>query len=97
MAAIPEILIEAVKLHKAGKLAQAEHLYRQVLQVNPRQADALNLLGVIANQRDKPETAIGLIRQAIAVQPGEAEFHSNLAAAHKAAGDVAAAVDQYRQ
>jgi tetratricopeptide (TPR) repeat protein len=97
MAAVREILVEAVNLHKAGKLEQAEYLYRQVLREDPRQADALNLLGVIANQLGKPEAAIDFIRQAIATQPGEMEFHNNLASAYKAAGEVAAAADEYRQ
>lgn len=97
MATLREVLEEAVKLHQAGQLSQAEARYRQVLRADPRQPDALNLLGVIANQVGKPEIAVSYIRQALAVQPGEAEFHSNLAAACKAAGDVAAAISHYRE
>ena len=95
-APIRDVLAEAVKLHQAGNLQQAESLYRQVLRADPRQADALNLLGVIANQTGKPEIGIDLIRQAIAIQPSEAEFHHNLAAAHKAVGEVAAAIAEHR-
>jgi tetratricopeptide (TPR) repeat protein len=91
MATTHEILEEGVQLHKAGKLPQAEERYRQVLRADPQQADALNLLGVIANQ-------VGtFFRQALAVQPAEAEFHRNLAAAYKAVGNVPGAVFEYRE
>ncbi len=97
MATIGELLNEAVKLHQAGNLQQAEQLYRQVLRVDPRQPDALNLLGVLANQVGKPEAGIELIAQAVALKPAEPEFHNNLAAAHKAAGNVAEAITHYRE
>ena len=31
--------------HRAGRVALAEPLYRQVIEANPRQADALHLFG----------------------------------------------------
>lgn len=68
-----------------------------MLRVDPRQPDALNLLGVLANQVGKPEAAIDFIRQALAVKSAEPEFHNNLAAAYKAAGDVPATISHYRE
>lgn len=97
MAAILTMLTEAVQLHQAGEFQHAERIYREVLQIDPNQGDALNLLAVIANHFGKPEAAIDLGRRAIASQPAEAEFHATLAAAYKATGDVAAAVTHYRE
>jgi tetratricopeptide (TPR) repeat protein len=94
---IRDTMIEAVKLHQAGNLPQAEALYREVLRLDPNQGDALNLLGTIANQVGKPEAAIDFIRRAVAVQPSEPEFHGNLSAAYKAAGDLSAAIRHYRE
>jgi len=97
MATIRDMMFEAVKLHQAGNLPQAEQLYREVLRLDPKQGDALNLLGTLANQVGKPEAALDYIRRALVVQPAEPEFHANLAAASKAAGDLAGAITHYRE
>jgi len=44
--------------HQAGRLAQAETLYRQILEEQPNHADALHLLGVIACQAGRYELAV---------------------------------------
>ncbi|HET7832006.1 MAG TPA: sulfotransferase [Gallionella sp.] len=61
-----------------GRLAEAEHLLRQILQVQPEHAFALHLLGVIAHQAGKPELGIALIRKAIHSNAKIALFHANL-------------------
>ena len=71
----------ALQQHQAGRLAEAEAIYRQILVVEPRHADALHLLGVIAHQVSRSAVAVDLIRQAIAIAPENPAFHSNLAAA----------------
>ena len=48
MATISEALAIAIQHHQAGRLQAAEQIYRQILAVEPNQADALHLLGVIA-------------------------------------------------
>ena len=40
----------AVQHHTAGRLPQAESIYKQILQSHPDQPVALHQLGVIANQ-----------------------------------------------
>ena len=46
-----EILNEGLDLHQAGKLDQAEQKYRQVLDQEPGNQDALHFLGLISHQR----------------------------------------------
>ena len=41
MATIPEALTVAMQHHQAGRLQQAEQIYRSVLQAEPNQPDAL--------------------------------------------------------
>ncbi|RMF90868.1 MAG: tetratricopeptide repeat protein [Nitrospinota bacterium] len=55
------MLARAIRHHRAGHLHQAETLYRQVLDQDPHQADALHLLGVLASQAGRYEMAIALI------------------------------------
>ena len=68
MATISEALAIAVQHHQAGRLQAAEQIYRQILAVEPNQADALHLLGVIAYQVGKHEAAVEYIRRAIALK-----------------------------
>jgi Tfp pilus assembly protein PilF len=71
----------AVQNHQAGKLPEAEAVYRQVLNQQPNNPQALHLLGVIAAQVGKFDMAIDLIRRAIASDPTVAGFHNNLGSA----------------
>ena len=64
--------------HQAGRLAEAEKIYRQVLAQQPDHADALHLLGVLAVQTGRLDTAVDLIRRAIEVCPTKASYHSDL-------------------
>jgi predicted O-linked N-acetylglucosamine transferase (SPINDLY family) len=87
----------ALQHHQSGRLAEAEAIYRQILAVEPRHADALHLLGVIAHQVGSNDIAMDLIRQAIALAPGVADYHSNLGEACRAVGQLDEAIAAYRQ
>jgi Flp pilus assembly protein TadD len=81
---------QAVRLHQAGRLAEAEPLYRQLLAASPDHADALHMLGVLAMQAGHPRPALDLIDQAIARRPDAdprgAIYHVNRAGALFALG-----------
>jgi len=97
MATIAEALAVALQYHQAGNLAQAEQLYRQILQANPAEGNALHLLGMLAHQVGQPDKALALIGQAVAVLPQVAEFHSNLAGVYLALGRWDEAIGCYGQ
>jgi tetratricopeptide (TPR) repeat protein len=63
---------------QAGRLESAKLLYKQALNIEPWQPDALNLLGVLALQERDPERAAALIGKAIEAQPSNPGFHANL-------------------
>ncbi len=86
----------AIQHHQAGRLGEAEGLYRQILAVDPNHADALNLLGLIAQVCGSPQVAAGLIRQAIAVQPFAAHYHFNLGNTLKDQGRFAEAIAAFQ-
>ena len=70
-------LQKAIALHQQGQLVQAEALYLQLLQMEPRNADAIHLLGVIAYQSRKFQIAVDLIGHAIEINPDVASYYSN--------------------
>ena len=75
-----EQAIQLASQHQcAGRLADAERLLRQILQAQPKQAHALHLLGIVAHQAGKPDLALKLIGEAVALDGSVALFHSNLA------------------
>lgn len=74
----PQAMLEsAIRLHAAGRLDEAEPLYREVLAANPVQPDALNLLGMVAYQRGKAAEGLPLIERAIRSLPGESSYRNN--------------------
>src|SRR5271163_687705 len=68
---IQSMLGDALSHHRAGRLNEAETIYRHILAMDARHADSLHLLGLIANQRGLHEAAAEMLRQAIAIQPSE--------------------------
>jgi tetratricopeptide (TPR) repeat protein len=51
--------------HQAGRLTAAEGCYRSVLADHPDHADALHLLGLLAQQAGRHDRTVELVRQAI--------------------------------
>lgn len=88
----PASFSEALVLHQRGELAQAEQRYRALLALEPNHTDALHLLGVLALQSGQAQAAITLMKKAIAFRPSIAAYHSNLAEAYRAVGEIALAI-----
>ena len=95
--AVSAALHDAVQHHLAGRLDQAETLYRRILRSHPEQPDALHLLGVVAHQRGQNAAAEALIRNAIRLSPRVPDYHNNLGNALQAQGKPAEAEDSYRR
>lgn len=86
MDSIEQTLAVATGHHRAGRTAEAERLYRDVLDASPGHPDALHLLGVIALQAGRAEDAAAMIGQAVAGDDGSPLFHANLGHALHASG-----------
>lgn len=77
-ATIQSLLQTATTHHQANRTQEAEQGYRDILQRNPTQVDALHLLGVIHYQRKQYPEAISWITQALKVAPKAGIIHYNL-------------------
>ena len=91
-----DILNMAVQHHQAGRLDQADALYRLLLDVEPDFPDALHLSGLLCLARNQPGEAVELIGRAISGKPDNANFRSDLGHAHTALGDKETARDSFR-
>ena len=93
---LDELFAASVEHHQAGRLAEAEAGYRQILTAEPRHADSLHLLGVVAHQVGRSDAAVELIGDAIRLQPGIAAFHLNRGEALRVLGRAEEAVIEAR-
>jgi tetratricopeptide (TPR) repeat protein len=94
---IDEKLKTAILHQQAGRLGQAEALYRQILTIKPDHVDALQLLGVIMILRNRFDVAVELISKAITIVPTAAMFHYNLGLALGSMGKLEDASRCYRR
>jgi tetratricopeptide (TPR) repeat protein len=86
---------EAVAAKDAGDLARARMLYREALRMDPRQADALHMLGLLAQQSGDLPSARTLMEESVAIRPTVALVHFNLANVRDLQGDFAGAILAY--
>jgi tetratricopeptide (TPR) repeat protein len=76
---LDHMLRQAVSLQQNGAFAEAEELYREILELKPRHFDALQLLGALALQAGRLQEGVELLRKALAIDAKQAPIHSNLA------------------
>jgi len=75
---ISAALHQAIEHHKAGRLPEAERLYRAILQADPRQPDAHHNLGQLARQVGQPRVALPHLKAALEVKPEVAQYWLSL-------------------
>jgi tetratricopeptide (TPR) repeat protein len=87
----------AIGHHRAGRLADAEAIYEEILQTSPDHIDSLHLSGVIAHQRGNYGVAIERIGRAIALTSNRpvAELHNNIGVAYRGAGQPEQAIAHF--
>src|SRR2546423_1841102 len=86
----------AMQHHQAGRLSEAETLYRWILEIQPAHCDALHLLGLAAYQRGEHDTAANLIGQAVSLNPRDPIFRNNFGLVLRAQGRLAEAIASLR-
>lgn len=84
---VGDLLQQAVRLHQAQALDDAEKIYDAILAQDKANPDALNLKGTIFLQRGRAAEAVALLERAVAALPSFAAAHVNF-------GRALAAVDR---
>ena len=79
-ARLRSLIGKAVHHQQRGEYPEAERIYREVLTEDPDQADAHNLLGLLAHQTARDELAESHMRRSIGLAPKRADFHYNYGA-----------------
>jgi tetratricopeptide (TPR) repeat protein/SAM-dependent methyltransferase len=69
-----EALAQAIAHHRAGRLPEAERLYRAILDAQPLHPDANYNIGLLAVQVGRPEGALPHLKAALEGQPSQGQF-----------------------
>jgi tetratricopeptide (TPR) repeat protein len=92
-----ELLKAGFAHQRAGRLAEAEACYRQILAADPENPDVLHLLGLIAHQQGRNEPAAKLIRRAIKRNGRNAAYFLDLGLVLFQQGKIDESVVAWRQ
>jgi SAM-dependent methyltransferase/tetratricopeptide (TPR) repeat protein len=87
----------AIEAHRAGRLADAERLYRAVPEGGPQGAESRYLIGIIAMQLNRLQRAVEWIGKALALNEPMPQWHYNLAVAQQNLGHLEDAAAHYRR
>lgn len=86
-----EVLRQGMALQDAGQLDQAAQIYKRILETNPKQINALQLMGQVALQSGELQLAQQLLERAISLKPDLGPAWRDLGYAANATGDSARA------
>ena len=92
---IPQAYARAVEHQGAGRLREAEGIYRQILAIRPDIVEVRNNLGIALADQGRVDDAISEYRMAVAQRPTFAEAWNNLGNALRRRGDLDAAIDAF--
>ena len=91
---VARLLDKAVQDHRAGRLAEAERGYNEVLAIDPEQPDALHLLGILLGAAGDHARAMALIERSLRHKP-TAQAYVHLGHAQLGDGRVAEAIASF--
>ncbi|MFA6012760.1 MAG: tetratricopeptide repeat protein [Desulfobacteraceae bacterium] len=94
---VKDLFETAYGYHVKGNYPKAEETYKQIIRMEPRHSNALNLLGTICLERGEYDNALDLIRKAVKAYPMGAMFHNNLGNVFRKMGMVQDAEKAYRE
>ena len=90
------LIEQARRLHLAGEFDKAARLARHILQSQPANPEALEVVALVEMEHGDLAESIRLLRRIARKLPGRAPVQYNLALAHRYSGRLNAAVDGFR-
>ena len=97
MATVAEALQIAMEYQRAGRLDEARAVHLRILEVDPRNAHALHLLGLIERRQGRRDKALELIRAALGIAPEMADASCNLGSVLSELGRIDDAAAAHRR
>ena len=94
---VEEAVEIAIGLHRDGRLAEAEAVYKEVLEVQPDHPAAMHYAGVLAHQVGRSDEAVALIEKSLALIPDRADWYSNLGIVQQGREQLDEAIAAYRR
>jgi len=94
---LTDALSLGVRYHNAGRLQEAEAIYRWLIQENRDNPDAHNNLGNALMEQGSLDEAIECYQKAIDLKPNYSEAHSNLGNALMEQGRIDEAIERYQK
>jgi predicted O-linked N-acetylglucosamine transferase (SPINDLY family) len=94
---VEQAMTQAIEHQRHGRRAEAEALYRQILEQDPTRGDAIANLGILALQVNRPSHAAELFRRAMAIEADVPEYHHGYGAALIQLNQLNAAEAQFRR
>ncbi len=83
MATFGEVLDTARQLFGAGDVAEAERIYRQLVEAVPQAAEPWHELGILYAEAGHLGAAVDCLRQAVTLDPSTSAYHFTLATTYR--------------
>ena len=92
-----DMLEQALEHHRAGRLSEAESIYREIHQSYPPHRDVVHLLGLVSHRLRKTQVAIEMLQLATELDPDCSDAHNDLGNVLQEAGRLDQAEQAYRR
>ena len=94
---VERLRAKATQLHAAGQLAEAEQVYRRILELWRHDLSARYMIGVVKLQQGDAAEAFAILEPLIAEAPGNADIRTQCGLARQELGDLRQAMADFDQ
>lgn len=92
-----QLLQKGIEHHRLLQFKEAEYCYQLVLRDDPKNVEALNLMGTLAVEAERFDVSIELLEKAVKYAPKKPKFRNNLANSYILNGQPELAVPHLRK